>query len=725
MKKILYICTVLLCLLLAYIIAFTFAIKDTVAWDNFGQNGNGLPMYLNQVEIPDIDAFQKEIIKAAQSCQVNILMSGVDSVDGKEILWKGIFTSRPASWEVELNDGKTVIFSSEQSPFLYETGTSAGQIRDAFRDDHVIFLDLPSAIDKYGASHEYFIEGSSATVFIQQVADLLGTDSQSLNTQTSFHVRGQHSTLSYIFMLSMLILTFLYIIVLLAYLSDHQRLIVILCLHGYSLTAVEASSVRGVLLIFLVCTLVSSTVISFFGSSLRLFFCLFLSELALLLLLLVVYAIAFRAGIHQSLQTLLKGKKPSKVLYLISQVTLCLFSILFVYTIFVEGSSIGEFRYVLQQEKLWAPYQDLGVLTESSIGDNLNSLKGGHNDALLEQRALFDQLWQNGAVYFSSALRQGAKNGTRAYPFIVINQHYLDRFPLSGVTVSSKDAEKPLLILPQNVYNAAEQAEILQIASDYFAEEIHAESVYPYLHPNEKQTPTLPESIPLEFYSQEAVWRLDRSSDPKELVQLIDDTHLTSDGWIKDAVFLKIPLSALASSSKSVMAIAGTRSKLKCSSGWYQNGYAEDELEHLLDACGLSDNHYIFRRLGDYQKNLEEGKRMWIQISLLLMASVFILCVGSSAIVQRMRIILNSKQLALEYLHGYHFMDSHGASLLPVIIVMLSAYPIFQFSIPESGSHYVFPLLLAMALLYFATGLLSSYSISHSVLSARLKGKAS
>ena len=116
---------------------------------------------------------------------------------------------------------------------------------------------------------------------------------------------------------------------------------------------------------------------------------------------------------------------------------------------------------------------------------------------------------------------------------------------------------------------------------------------------------------------------------------------------------------------------------------------------------------------------------MWIQISLLLMASVFILCVGSSAIVQRMRIILNSKQLALEYLHGYHFMDSHGASLLPVIIVMLSAYPIFQFSIPESGSHYVFPLLLAMALLYFATGLLSSYSISHSVLSARLKGKAS
>lgn len=116
---------------------------------------------------------------------------------------------------------------------------------------------------------------------------------------------------------------------------------------------------------------------------------------------------------------------------------------------------------------------------------------------------------------------------------------------------------------------------------------------------------------------------------------------------------------------------------------------------------------------------------MWIQISLLLMATVFLLCVGSSAIVQRMRIVLNSKQLALEYLHGYHFMDSHGAPLLPVILVMLSAYPVFQISIPASGSLYVFPLLLAMILIYFALGLLSSYSISHSVLSTRLKGKVS
>lgn len=721
MKKILYIFTGLLCLLLTYIVSFSFSVKDTISWDDYGKNSNGLPMYLQQLEINNLAAFKQDMVEIANRNQVSVLMMGNDSVQGQEILWKGIFASETNQWQVALNNGDRIQFCQQKAPFTFQTGTKADEIRDVFHDNHVIFLDLLSAIERYGAKHEYFIEGERAPSFLQEMAQSLGTDSSTLSTQTSFHTRGRLSTLSYLAIFSMLILSLLYVLVLLAYLSNAQRHITILCLHGYSQFSVEATFFRGVLWIFLLSAAILCAGISIYASSWTLFLTLCLVFAALLFILFCIYAVAFRASIHQSFANLLKGKKPSRIIYLLSQGALCLLCILFVYTIFIEGSSIDEFLYVRQQRENWEPYQNLGVLTGSQIGDNLSSLTGGHNDALLEQRSLFDLLWKQGAVYFSSSMRKADSNPTRVYPFIIVNRSYLLRYPLQVENGDGSHTGDFHLYIPADSYNDVQRKEIEDIAKQFSVDEAHSEDVYPYLNAEEKRIPTVPESIPVHRYNPVPIWQLDRSSDPQELAQS-GSFRITASGWIEDAVVLEIPLSALSSPCKDSIAVTGTRSSIKLPEEWYQNGREEEALGEALKNAGLLDNGYQFRRLGDYQCILDEGKETWIWINLVLLISILLLCVLSSVIVQNMRLALQHKKLTLEHLHGYRFIDSHGGALLPAILVMLLAYPLFHLAIPEVNNRYVFILLLMMVLIFTGIWMFSTYAMFKNTLSKRLKG---
>ncbi|WP_231156664.1 hypothetical protein [Clostridium botulinum] len=329
MKKILWICSTIIIILMVFLTHEYTAHEDTVYWENWGSSSICQKIYINSSDIQNknVESIKKNIIEVSNKHSVSFIKTGYISENGKLILRKGIHipTDSSVTLSIMMKNHKNFNMKNLKDEMVLSTISNENSIFDAFNDNNVEFMSLKTAWNKSHIDGDYIISSNSHTnlsKFINELSKKTKIPYDNLTVQKNFHA-VKMSTASVAYMICIPLILLLYAAINVFYTIIQNKKI-----GGLSAKNIWWDLTSPQLFITTLVGIIYNTFLIYKYRSVESIFVvrLFGELIILLAIQLLVSLLTFRYIKNQKLNNLIKGKRNIKFLRAISFISKLCFS---------------------------------------------------------------------------------------------------------------------------------------------------------------------------------------------------------------------------------------------------------------------------------------------------------------------------------------------------------------------------------------------------------------
>lgn len=627
MKKVHYLFTVIIIILLSYLV-FLFAVqKDKANWENWGKTDHSQSFYLYPETVKEYNdsKIHQLLKKLATDYEVTLIKSASSSEKGKVILHKGVYINGEAPVLLDKNHQYIALDHLENQILTTEI-----ELLDYFNDDVVQVTALDTAIAQTGVIGDYYIISKNREkrqLFLNHLSKELHIEPSVLMTQKRFVVSGMSTQqmISYI----LVVLSILFYAVLQVFqVIKQSKKIAVLRLNGYSHYNIIIELLKKSLIYTGVISLVSYGVIKIgynpsgvWDLGMAVIF-VAIGSIQLVFTLITYYGIQ-----KQSLPLFIKGKNNLKFVLIISKVFQVIFIAVSTYFIISSLSLFNELTVQNESFKRWEPLNDYTILTNMSIGDDLDSAKGNSTQLVKDSAKFYDFLETRGAEYFE--VSENSQYTEIGYP-IVMNINFMKRHLPLWDTRQFFNGEQYLLI-PKSLEQYRDKIE--QLEQQYY------ESLLSFLEL--RNLPTISNVIHTIIYD-EMITLFDYRNGVRVTQPIIKIKHSQNMGIVEKDVLSKINL------------FGAIR---------WKNIHSED-IQNYLENSTLQDNNIRFNTIENVLLNQRENIKK--SFYWLIVITIFVVFCSVFVRVQEAHIHFESykKDLAIKKLNGYSLLQRHWKRLM-------------------------------------------------------------
>lgn len=461
MKKVHYLFTVIIVILLSYLVFFLAVQKDKENWVNWGKTENSQAFYLYPETVKEhSDSKIHQFLKTlASDYEVTLIKSASTSKNGKVTLHKGVSINTKAPVLpvlLDKNHHHIALGNLEKQILATES-----ELLDYFNDDVVQVTSLDTVIAQTGVIGDYYVVANSREkrqLFLNHLSKELNIEPSVLITQKRFVALGMSTQqmISYI----LVVLSILFYAVLQVFqVMKQSKKIAVLRLNGYSHHNIIIELLKTSLIYTFVIVLVSYGVIKIgynpsgvwdLGMAVVFFS---IGGIQLLFTLITYYGLQ-----KQPLLLFIKGKNNLKFVLIISKIFQVIFIAVSTYFIISSLSLFNELTVQNESFKKWEPLNDYTVLTNMSTGDDLDSVKGNSTQLDKDSAKFYNFLESRVAEYFE--VSENSQYTEIGYP-IVMNINFIKQHLPLWDTRQFLNEEQYLLI-PKSLERHKDKLEQLE-----------------------------------------------------------------------------------------------------------------------------------------------------------------------------------------------------------------------------------------------------------------------
>lgn len=641
--------------------------KDSDAWRTWGKELNSIEFYLYKENLESYSNIElRDILKeVAKETGVNIIKTSYSSKDGTITITKGIEQNSEFLPSVTLKTGEN-INKFDFSNVEYSTDTN---VKDYFNDDRIIIEDLSKSIDKYGAAGEYIVlatKYSSAELFLDKLAKRINVDISILRSKKTFE-KTDYSVQFYLTAILFVLFILIYAISNVFYVAKQAKEIAVLKMNGDRLSTIFMNVVKeSVQIQLLVYVLINLFIVIFYKNTNFRYYLLFLVFFILILVLQVIFSgVTFIYLGRQNFALLIKGKKNLKFITIVSKVFQMLFLVLASYSLIFTVSILGDL--VEQKKKLdnWTNYQDYEFIGSSSIGDDIESIKGNNHKLIHDYSKFYDFLEANGAEYFKIQDLIDSQGNNTGIKVVDVNMNYLKKYKINFEVNFNEDSQ--YLFIPKSMESNKEKIE--DIKREYY------KSLNSHLSMIGEKI--VPSKIYVKVYEQ-----------------TISMPNLVTGGNIENMVISVKNNKNISVIEKAELSQSSITSAVK-----FEN-ISKKKIQEYLDQSGLKDNKLKIVSVEQWfiseKENLLNSLYVAIFFAVIIIISTIFISFQEALISFENR----KKDLAIKKLNGYDLVARHGIRLLVNIGIFLLSITISTLTLLRQINLYTMLILVILFLVY-------------------------
>ncbi|MCD3352095.1 DUF1430 domain-containing protein [Clostridium botulinum D/C] len=676
MKKILWICSTIIIILMGFVTYEYTAHEDTVFWENWGSSSICKKIYINNSDIQNknVENIKKHIIEVSNKHSVCVIKTGYISQNNKLILRKGIHIPADSSisLSVMMKSHKYFDMKNLKDEMVLSTVSNENSVFDAFDDNNVEFMNLKTAWNKYDIDGDYIISSNSDTnlsKFINELSKKTKIPYDNLTVQKNFHA-VKMSTASVAYMICIPLILLLYAAINVFYTISQNKKIAILLLNGLSAKNIWWDLTSPQLFITTLLGLIYNTFLIYkYKPVSSIFVVRLFGELIILLgIQLLVSLLTFIYIKNQKLNNLIKGKRNIKFLRATSKILqLSFLSFGMIVIIFLSGI-ITDLCAENKLIKSWDKYSNYAILSAISIGNDIESISGKSNKLTDDFSKLYDYVNDKGAYYFSYNKistdsykdTEGVSDFVKKNPYEInlleINKNYFDTLKLkdikgNNIVINNNDSNT-IILIPKDKENESEK--INKLIEAYCISNNNNLKDFGYPVNNNS-------NIKLYYYENINLFNLAPTSndDAKEIVNPVI------------TIYTKNNMNSL---DKSGFQHCGLDNPVKLPLKLL-NGANKQALDNIIKKCDLNDNNLRFKSIGDYFANQKAYTKHTMYIGIGICSILFIICSFISWQELAISFEMRKKELAVKKLCGYSLLSKHKKRiLLDCIFLILSTF---------------------------------------------------
>lgn len=710
MKKILWICSTIIIILMGFVTYEYTAHEDTVFWENWGNISISQKMYINNSDInnKNTENIKKNILEISDKYSVCVVKSGYTSKNNKLTLRKGIHIPKnsPISLSVMMKNHKNFNMNNLKDGMILSTISPENSVFDPFGDNIVEFMNLKTLWTKYDydIDGDYIISSNSHTnlsKFLNELSKKTKIPYDNLTTQRRFHA-SQMSTASVACIICIPLIILIYAAINIFYTISQNKKIAIFMLNGLNPKNIWWDLTSPQLFITTLLGIIYNTFLIYkYRPVASIFIVRLFGELIILLAIqLLVSLLTFRYIKNQKLNNLIKGKRNIKFLRATSKILqlsfLCFGMIVIIFLSGIITELCDENKFI----KSWDKYSNYAILSGTSIGNDIESISGKSNKLRDDFSKLYDYVDNNGAYYFrysnmnTNSLKdtKGVSNFVKKNLFSInlleINKNYFDTLKLkdtkgNNIVINNNDSDT-IILIPKDKENESEK--ISKLIEAYCTSRNNNLKDFGY---------SVNDNTNLKIYHYENITLFNLTPNSKNDTKQIINPIIT--------IYTKNNMSPL---DKGGFESCGLGNPVKLPLKLF-NEYNKQPLQNMIKKCDLSDNNLHFKSIGDYFANKKAEIRL--NISIATVTCIILFALSSFISWQELTISfeMKKKELAIKKLCGYSLFSKHKNRIfLDSIFLILS---ILAGAILNHNNLDIYT--LALVLIYISLYILVEYII--------------